>query len=165
MALQTFAAGIAGYARDNRALAITANPHGVKNGWFSWPFNFDPVWLESCSGFERLHDRKGWIGVDLDGCLAHYDGWRGAENIGDPVPAMFDRVKAWLAEGREVRIVTARAGLPEQVPYIKAWLVKYFGRELPITDRKDFGMYILYDDRCVQVEKNTGRLITDSGGP
>tara|TARA_R110000744_G_scaffold82881_5_gene162794 strand:- start:125 stop:523 length:399 start_codon:yes stop_codon:yes gene_type:complete len=30
---------------------ITAAHHGVKNGWFSWPFNFDPVWLESCNGF------------------------------------------------------------------------------------------------------------------
>ena len=27
------------------------NEHGVKNGWFSPPFNFDPVWADSCSGF------------------------------------------------------------------------------------------------------------------
>jgi hypothetical protein len=26
--------------------------HGVRNGWFCWPFDFDPVWLESCDGFE-----------------------------------------------------------------------------------------------------------------
>lgn len=50
----------------------------------------------------------GWIGVDLDGTLAHYDGWKGADHIGAPVPAMVERVKAWLANGREVRIFTAR---------------------------------------------------------
>jgi hypothetical protein len=33
-------------------LNIKANPHGVRMGWFNWPFNFDPVWLESCDGFE-----------------------------------------------------------------------------------------------------------------
>jgi hypothetical protein len=24
------------------------------NGWFTWPFNFDPRWLDSCSGFEGV---------------------------------------------------------------------------------------------------------------
>lgn len=33
-------------------LNIKGNPHGIKNGWFNWPYNFDPVWLEECDGFE-----------------------------------------------------------------------------------------------------------------
>lgn len=33
-------------------LNIKGNPHGIKNGWFIWPVNFDPVWLENCDGFE-----------------------------------------------------------------------------------------------------------------
>ena len=33
-------------------LNIKGNPHGVRNGWFIWPVNFDPVWLENCDGFE-----------------------------------------------------------------------------------------------------------------
>ena len=33
-------------------LNIKADPHGVRSGWFNWPFNFDPVWLLSCDGFE-----------------------------------------------------------------------------------------------------------------
>ena len=32
-------------------LNVTANPHGIKMGWFIWPINFDPVWLLSCDGF------------------------------------------------------------------------------------------------------------------
>ncbi len=42
-------------------LNIKANPHGVANGWFAWPFNFDPVWLEHCDGYEEyvaLHARR-----------------------------------------------------------------------------------------------------------
>ena len=41
----------------NRELAkelhITANAHGVRNGWFMWPVNFDPVWLLTCDGFKK----------------------------------------------------------------------------------------------------------------
>ena len=32
-------------------LGIVANPHGVRNGWFIWPMNFDPTWLLKCNGY------------------------------------------------------------------------------------------------------------------
>ena len=32
-------------------LNITADPHGIRSGWFMWPVNFDPVWLLTCDGF------------------------------------------------------------------------------------------------------------------
>ena len=48
-----------------------------------------------------------WIGVDLDGTLAQYGGWKGPDTIGDPVPMMKERVMKWLNEGAEVRIFTA----------------------------------------------------------
>lgn len=34
-------------------MGIVGNPHGIRNGWFFWPANFDPVWLESCDGFKQ----------------------------------------------------------------------------------------------------------------
>ena len=34
-------------------LNIKANPHGVRMGWFIFPANFDPVWLENCDGFKE----------------------------------------------------------------------------------------------------------------
>lgn len=34
------------------ALNIRAMSHGVRKGWFNWPWNFDPVWLTNCDGFE-----------------------------------------------------------------------------------------------------------------
>lgn len=36
---------------NNKKLNITANLHGIRSGWFMWPVNFDPIWLESCNGF------------------------------------------------------------------------------------------------------------------
>lgn len=32
---------------------LKANRHGVQNGWFNWPFNFDPIWVEKCEYFEE----------------------------------------------------------------------------------------------------------------
>lgn len=105
---------------------------------------------------------KGWIGVDLDGTLAHYNGWRGIEHIGEPVPAMLDRVKTWLGEGREVRIFTARVYRPDgginniAREYITGWLRRVGLPDLEVTNVKDFAMIELWDDRAVQVEANTG---------
>jgi len=38
----------------NPDLEMKGNPHGIKNGWFFYPFNFDPVWMaKKCSNFEE----------------------------------------------------------------------------------------------------------------
>ncbi len=42
---------------------------------------------------------KEWIGVDLDGTLAHYTGWKGPEHIGEPIEEMAERVREWLSKG------------------------------------------------------------------
>jgi hypothetical protein len=111
----------------------------------------------------------GWIAVDLDGTLAVYDGWKGADHIGEPIPDMLFRVRKWLAEGRDVRIFTARAysdGTPERDIEAKLarmaivkWCREHFNQVLPITCIKDYAMLELWDDRAVQVEANTGKLI------
>jgi hypothetical protein len=118
-----------------------------------------------------MSERKGWIGVDLDGTLAHYESWNRGE-IGAPVSAMVQRVKDWLAMGAEVRIFTARvAGLFQNADmplYYEAverrhkiieWCKVQFGRELPVTALKDYDMVELWDDRAVQVVRNEGRPI------
>lgn len=106
---------------------------------------------------------RGWIGVDLDGTLAEYGEWKGPEHIGKPIPLMLERVKEWLAAGRDIRIFTARVG-PQpgnegdrSRVAITAWCMEYLGRPLPVTATKDYAMIELWDDRCVQVVTNTGR--------
>lgn len=105
---------------------------------------------------------KGWIGVDLDGTLAHYEGWKGIDNIGAPVPKMMARVRRWLREGREVRIFTARVHDPEAYPHVERWLIENGLPGLAITNVKDFGMDELWDDRVVRVEANTGTALCAS---
>ena len=31
---------------------LTGNAHGIRSGWFAWPLDYDPVWLDSCAAFE-----------------------------------------------------------------------------------------------------------------
>ena len=47
---------------------------------------------------------SGWIGVDLDGTLAEYHEWVGIHHIGKPIPLMLERVKKWLAQGKDAKI-------------------------------------------------------------
>lgn len=100
----------------------------------------------------------GWIGVDLDGTLAEYHGSR---RIGPPIIPMLNRVKAWLAIGQQVKIVTARAADPEAIPLIQDWLQQQGLPRLQVTDKKDFAMLELWDDRCVTVEFNTGKILVE----
>ncbi len=104
----------------------------------------------------------GWIGVDLDGTLAHYDDdWKGVDHIGAPNPLMVDRVKRWLQAGIEVRIFTARISGGEALRVtnvIERWCEKHLGEKLAVTNTKDFDMIELWDDRAVSVETNTGRM-------
>lgn len=39
-------------------IKVKGNPTGIKNGWFSWPFDFDPTWLESCTGFTPIEKEE-----------------------------------------------------------------------------------------------------------
>lgn len=112
---------------------------------------------------------NGWIAVDLDGTLAHYDEWRGPEHVGAPIQPMVDRVRQWLSEGRDVRIFTARCGPQDPAlgpglaqAAIEAWCLEHIGAVLPITCQKDYGMVEQWDDRAVQVESNTGRRVSDA---
>jgi hypothetical protein len=31
---------------------VEGHLHGIRSGWFVHPYNFDPVWLKSCTGFQ-----------------------------------------------------------------------------------------------------------------
>ncbi len=101
---------------------------------------------------------SGWIGVDLDGTLAEYHSF-GAK-IGKPVPKMLARVKRWLEAGQHVKIVTARVAMPhgraQAKAAIEAWCKEHIGEVLPVTHEKDHAMIELWDDRAVQVRRNTG---------
>ena len=116
--------------------------------------------------------RPTWIGVDLDGTLAYHDSWKGHEHIGEPIPAMVQRVKKWLETGMTVKIFTARVCEHGQIIHqnngqtvidvftpIEEWCLKHLGQKLAITNVKDYEMLELWDDRAVQVISNTGEPV------
>lgn len=126
-------------------------------------------------GFFRRFIQKGggWIGVDLDATLCVYEKWEGPYVLGAPIPKMVERVKVWLAAGRDVRIFTARMtdepynrdgtlhDLDTERANIEAWCKEHIGRVLPITNVKDWDMMELWDDRSIQVRPNTGETLAD----
>lgn len=104
-----------------------------------------------------------WIGVDFDGTLTKTMNWTGLEDgrIGENIQPMIDRVKRWLVEGKEVRIVTARVakGFDTRGVHflaVRCWSAFVFGQFLPITAEKDPHMLELWDDRAIQLIPNTG---------
>lgn len=48
--LMVFAAGKSEFSSPE-GVHIRASTHGVRSGWFMWPINFDPVWLQGCSEY------------------------------------------------------------------------------------------------------------------
>jgi hypothetical protein len=96
---------------------------------------------------------------------------------------MVERVKSWIAEGRQVAIFTARVAersysqsetsllvsqiigaerLPAEIVarerhLIEVWCERHIGQKLEVTCIKDFRCTELWDDIAVGVERNTGR--------
>jgi hypothetical protein len=109
---------------------------------------------------EEAVGHKEWIGVDLDGTLAIYDGWNDGK-IGKPVKKMVDRVLKWIKAGKTVKIFTARAYDPSAIKDVQIWTKKNGLGELDVTNEKDPGMIQLWDDRVVRVKENTGEIDTN----
>jgi len=109
---------------------------------------------------------EGWIGVDLDGTLAEHTHWKGNDHIGKPIEPMVRKVKDLIKQGFNVRIFTARVSestSPRELSKIRTkimlWCKENLGTYLQITDKKDFEMICLYDDRAIAVESNTGKIL------
>jgi len=104
-----------------------------------------------------------WIGVDLDGTLAReVPDSQDSDTIGEPIEPMMQRVHQWLADGQTVKIFTARASVPRQIALVKRWLKDNGLPDLEVTNAKDFRMIELWDDRAVQVTKNSGQPLKSS---
>lgn len=122
---------------------------------------------------------RPWIGVDLDGTLAEYNGWVGPDHIGKPIKFMIEKLKHRMNIGDvEIKIFTARVaetslrndnnGLVDDKEFaekqrnlIKAWCKEHIGEELEITATKDFACVQIWDDRAKQVIKNKGVFLEE----
>lgn len=108
---------------------------------------------------KNKHDKGKVIAVDLDGCLAQYDQWKGYDVIGEPIEPMMALVKKWTKEGKIVKIFTARIHNHAKAKrYVEEWLEKHGMGGLEVTNIKEAGMSEFWDDRAVAVKKNTGEF-------
>ena len=57
--LAQLASILGGFSVKSNECKVTANPIGIARGWFNHPFNFDPVWLESCTGYTPKETKGG----------------------------------------------------------------------------------------------------------
>ena len=33
-------------------IGVVGDPYGINKGWFNFPYDFDPLWLIKCNGFD-----------------------------------------------------------------------------------------------------------------
>ena len=51
---------------NNHKAKVSGNITGIRCGWFMWPLNFDPTWLEICDGFTTDEEAKNAPIIRLD---------------------------------------------------------------------------------------------------
>ncbi len=66
--------------------------------------------------------KRPTVAVDLDGVLARYDGWRGIDHIGDPLPGAVEFTRR-LSAFAEVLVWTTRCSPEANPPYDAGELV------------------------------------------
>lgn len=103
-----------------------------------------------------MSEQRKTIAVDLDATLAQYDGWKGEDHIGDPIPGAQEFVKALMEIGDVVihttRVRTKTGATELAKDRINGWLAihkfpddvtVWIGRGKPIASA-----YI--DDRAIE---------------
>lgn len=113
-----------------------------------------------------MNYNTGWIGVDLDGTLATYTTWQGPGVIGEPIEPMVSKIKSIINTGITVKVFTARVAScatdeerQQAKKAIAEWTKVHLGTALEATSEKDWNMIEYYDDRAIQVEYNTGKIL------
>lgn len=110
--------------------------------------------------------------IDLDGVLAYFDRWKGADHIGDPIPTGVSLVRKLVGRGFRIIIYSCRLnGSLEGCDYVKSynlireWLNRYrilYDKIAVQSDGKPYAdVYI--DDRNVYFLQNSSDMsIVDS---
>lgn len=106
---------------------------------------------------------KRIIAVDLDGTLAHYDGWKGVGHIGAIIPSVANAILLAKKEGADIWIFTARVSDPKDAEEAGNAIVAYLTENgipfdgLTAIKHKFFSEF--WDDRAIQVIKNEGIFV------
>jgi hypothetical protein len=115
------------------------------------------------------HEFNPCIAVDFDGTLCRYAGREYIDfdpcKAGEPVELNVARVKAWLAQGEEIVIFTARMNpvyseeeRTKSKKCIDDFCMENFGRIFEVTCEKHPRFKFMLDDKSVRVVRDTGEI-------
>jgi hypothetical protein len=138
-------------------ITIGPGPKGVAGAWVEFDVDGRPTFVPA----------GDWVGVDLDGTLSRTDNpghFEPPYPLGEPVLPMLEMVRSLLAAGVIVKIFSARACEPENIPLIQEWARKHGLGNLEVTNRKDFNLIRFYDDRAIQICPNLGISVSAALG-
>ena len=107
---------------------------------------------------------KRYACVDLDGTIAHYDGWKGEDHFGDPVSGVQEALGRLRAEGWVIIVFTTRLDTARIEGYLKRNSIPYDyvnrNPEVPGDDRsgKPFA-HVYVDDRAIPFDGDWQRAM------
>lgn len=108
----------------------------------------------------EFDDGRPWVGFDFDGTLTQFPYAEGLP-CGPDHPKMINVLKTFIDNGVICKIVSARAAIPYLKKGIEMWLADHGLPCLQVTDKKDFMMMALFDDRAITVNPYTGEVETN----
>lgn len=118
------------------------------------------VWVEfDVDGHATFVPREDWVGIDFDGTLSGTNNpghFEPPYPLGEPIVSMLEMVKSLLSAGVTVKIFSARACEPENIPIVQDWTEKHGLGRLEVTNIKDYRLIRFYDDRAIQICPNLG---------
>jgi len=96
------------------------------------------------------------IGIDFDGVLAQYDGWKGEFVLGDPMPGAKEALESLKKEGYLILVWTTRGNSP----HLREWFEKHqipydFINSAPVCKHQNPGKppcIAWIDDRGIRFE-------------
>lgn len=92
--------------------------------------------------------KRQHIGIDLDGVLLRYRGWRGPRHFDPPVPGAVEWIEELLERGHRVTVFTSRTNLKQ----VQRKLVEMGFPRLRVTNVKDPTFSVIIDDRAMYFE-------------
>jgi hypothetical protein len=103
----------------------------------------------------REFHKERIVSIDFDGVLSKYDGWKGAEILGDPFPGAKEFVLRLTETGYTPVVFTAR-----KAARVKRWLVEFGFPDIEVTDRK-YPSVAYIDDRCIRFDGDFSKFEDD----
>ena len=96
---------------------------------------------------------KQWACFDFDGVIAEYNGWKGFDVLGNPIPEVVEAMQKLKAQGWMINVFTTRLATPTLEDFLKDNNIPFDSinsnaHNPPNTSQKPI-YHVIIDDRAV----------------